>query len=90
MWFFSLANFNHATKESLSLESLRLHTLPKGQVDPEKIAHNIATTVKIKTFNHEANNFEDLLQSAKSFEQVFEWARENLTPEDFESFQELN
>jgi len=58
---FSLENFNHATKESLILESLRLHTLPKRQFDFDKIAHNITTTVKIKPFNHEANDSEDLL-----------------------------
>ena len=69
---FSLANFNHATKESLSLESLRLHTLPKRQFDPDKIAHNITTTIRIKPFNYEANDSEDLLQSAESFEQVFD------------------
>lgn len=59
--YFSLANFNHATLESLSLESLRLHTFPKRKFDPNKIAHNITTAVKMKHFNHEANNSEDLL-----------------------------
>jgi len=82
-------NFNHATKESLSLESLRLHTLPKRQFDPDKIAQNITTTVKIKPFNHEANDFEDILKSVESFKQTFNWAKANFSPEDFENFQEF-
>lgn len=45
--------------------------------------------MKIKSFNHEANNSEDLLQSVESFEQVFEWERAYLSPEYFESFQEF-
>lgn len=86
---FSLTNFNHAIKESISLESLRLHTMPKMQFDLNKIAYNITIVVKIKPYNHEANDFEDLLQSAESFKQSFEWARKNLSPEYFESFQEF-
>lgn len=86
---FSLENFNHAIKESVSLESLRLHTFPKRRFDRDKIAYDITTTMNIKPYNHEANYFEDLLQLAESFEQSFEWARTNLSPEDFESFQEF-
>ena len=66
---FSLENFNHAIKELVSLESLRFHTLPRRQFDQDKIAYNITTTIKIKPYNDEANDFEDLLQSAQSFEQ---------------------
>lgn len=86
---FSLENFNHANQELLSLESLRLHTLPKRQFDPEKITHGITIVVKIKPFNHEANDSEDILQLAKSFEQAFDWAKKNLNPDDFEKFQEF-
>lgn len=86
---FSSANFNHAIKESVSLEGLRLHSLPKRQFDPDNIAYNINTSVKIKPYNHKANKFENLLQSAHSFEQAFEWVRTNLSPGDFESFQEV-
>ena len=71
------------------MESLRLHTLPKRQFDPDRIAYNITIIVKIKPYNHEPNYFEDLLQSAKSFEQSFEWARKNLSPHDFESFKKF-
>lgn len=39
--------------------------------------------------NHDANNSEDLVQSAESFKQAFEWAMEIMSPEDFESFQEF-
>ena len=36
-----------------------------------------------------ANDFEDLLESAQSFKQSFKWARTNLSPKYFESFQEF-
>ena len=87
--YFLLENFNHATKESLSLESLKLHTLPKRQFDPDKITHNITIVAKIKPFNHEAKNPEDILQSVESFEQVFDWVKANLSPEYFEKFQKF-
>jgi len=77
---FSLANSNHAIKESVSLEGLRLHTFPKRNFDPDKIAYNITTSVKIEPYNHEANKFQDLSWLAQSFEQSFEWARTNMSP----------
>jgi len=40
---FALANFVHATKESTHMEALRLHTLPKRQFDPNKVAYNVTT-----------------------------------------------
>jgi len=83
---FSLENFKHAIKESVNPASLRIHTFPKRKFDQDKIVYNITTAVKIKPYKHEVNYFEDLLQSAQSFEQSFEWARTNLSPEDFESF----
>jgi len=45
---FSLANFVHATKESTHMEALRLHTFPKRKFDPNKVAYNVATRVKLK------------------------------------------
>jgi len=86
---FSLENFNHAIKESVNMEAVKLHTLLKRQFDPDKVAHNITTAVKLKPYNHEDSDFYDLLQSAKSFEQVFEWAKANPSPENFERFQEF-
>ena len=68
------------------MEALQLHTLPKRKFDLEKVAYDITTTVKLKPYNHEDNYFEDLLQSAKSFEQAFEWAKVNLSPKKFERF----
>lgn len=58
---FALANFNHAIKESINMEALRLHTLLKRQFDPDKVSHNITIAVKLKPYNHEDNDFEDLL-----------------------------
>lgn len=43
------------------MEGLRLHTFPKSQFDPDKIAYNITTVLNIKPYNHEANDFENLL-----------------------------
>jgi len=86
---FDLANFNHAIKESENMEALRLHTFLKRKFDPHKVANNITTMVKLKPYNHEDNDFEDLLQLSKSFEQAFDWAKVNLSPENFERFREL-
>lgn len=86
---FSLANFFHATKESTHMEALRLHTFPKRKFDPNKVAYNVTTGVKLKPYNHDGNYFEDLLQLAISLEQVFEWAKANLKPEYFQRFQEF-
>ena len=65
---FSLENFNHANKELLSLESRRLHTLPKRQFDPEKVAQNVTTKLKLKPCVHEAQEFNNILQLAQTFE----------------------
>ena len=71
------------------MEALGLHTLPKIKFNLDKVAHNIITAVKLNPKNHEDNDFEDLLQSAKSFEQAFEWAKVNLSLEKFERFREF-
>lgn len=71
------------------MEALRLHTFLKRKFGLDKVAYNITTVVKLKKYNDEDNNFEDLLQLAESFEQALEWARENQKPEDFQSFQEF-
>ena len=63
--------------------------MSKRQFDPDKVAHNITTAVKCKPYNHEDNDFEDLLQSANSFKKAFEWAKTNLSPEFFERFPEF-
>jgi len=63
-----LAYFNHANKYKINLESLRLHTLPKRKFDPEKVAQNVTTALKLKPYVHEAQELEDLLQSAETFE----------------------
>lgn len=86
---FSLENFNHAIKESANMESLKLHTLLKRKFDVYKVAHNITNAVKLKPYNHEDNDFEDMLQSAKSFEQAFKWAKANLSLKIFERFCEF-
>jgi len=86
---FALKNFSHAIKESVNMEALGLHTLPKIKFNLDKVAHNIITAVKLNPKNHEDNDFEDLLQSAKSFEQAFEWAKVNLSLEKFERFREF-
>ena len=86
---FALANSVHATKESEHMEALRLHTLPKRQFDPNKVAYNVTTGVNLMPYNNEDNYFEDLLQSAIPFEQTFKWAKANLKPEYFQRFQEF-
>jgi len=77
---FSLANFVHATKELAQMEALRLHTFPTRQFDQNKVAYNVIVGLKIKAYNHGDNYFEDLLQSAVSFEKALEWAKANLKP----------
>lgn len=86
---FYLENFNHAIKVLASMEALRLHNLPKRQFDPDKVTYNITSAINLKPYNHEDNDFEDLLQLAESFEQVFKWAKANLSPKDFENFGEF-
>lgn len=86
---FALVDFVHATKELGHMEALRLHTLPKRKFDPNKVAYNVTTRVKLKPYNHDDNNFEDLLQSTVSFEQAFRWAKENLKPKYFQIFHEF-
>jgi len=56
--YFSLANFVHATKESAQIEALGLHTLPTRQFDPNKVAYNVTTGLKLKAYNHGDNYFE--------------------------------
>lgn len=86
---FALENFVHATKESTHMEALGLHTLPKRKFDPNKVAYNVTIGVKLKPYNHGDNYFEDLLQLDISFEQAFEWEKENLKLEYFQRFQEF-
>lgn len=49
---FALANIVHATKESTQMESIKLHTLPTTQFDPNNVAYNVTTGLKLKTYNH--------------------------------------
>ena len=86
MWSFALANFVHATKESAHMEALKIHTFPKRQFDPNKVAYNVTSGVKLNPYNHDVNHFEYFLKSTISFEQALEWEKENLKHEDFQRF----
>lgn len=65
------------------MKVIKLHTFPKGKFYLDKVEHNITTTVNLKPYNHEDNDFEDVLQLAKSIEQAFEWVKANLDLEKF-------
>jgi len=52
-----------------------LHTLLKRKFDPENVAQDVTTTLKLKPYVHEAQEFEDLLQSAETFKKAFDWVR---------------
>lgn len=43
------------------MESLRLHTLPRRKFDPNKVACNVTTGLKLKAYDHGDNHFDDLL-----------------------------
>lgn len=55
-----MENFNHAIKESVSMERLRLHTLPKRQFDPNEVAYNFEQSFEWERVNLSPGDFGNL------------------------------
>ena len=60
VWCFALHEFGHACKEAEIIKSLKLATLQGRQYDPNDTAKNYTTMVKVKSFTHEGDAFDDL------------------------------
>lgn len=66
---YSQHDFKHAEKEEKKIKILKLAVIPKSQYDPNKVAYNFTTQVKLAKFDHEKYDYDDLFASAKSFSQ---------------------
>ena len=67
---------------------MKLPILSPRQFDPEKIAYKFTQSVKIKPVIHTDDRFEDVLQSIETFEEVQNFVRLNVNPEELQRFHE--
>lgn len=63
-------DFKHAKKEANKTKDLSLAGIPKRQYDPNKVAFNFTTQMKVDKFSHEEDEFDDLFSSAELFSTV--------------------
>lgn len=81
-------DFKHAEKEAERTKDVRLAVIPKRQYDPNKVAFNFTSLVKISKFIHERDEFDDLFASAKLFSQVSHLEILKLGPEKMDKIME--
>ena len=67
---YTLHDFKHAEKEAEKTKDLSLAVIPKRQYDPNKVAYNFTSQVKMRKFIHEKDEYDDLFASADLFSQV--------------------
>ena len=81
-------DFKHAEKEVEKTKDLSLVVIPKRQYDPNKVAYNFTSQVKIRKFIHEEDEFDDLFASQELFSQVTQLERFKLGATKMDKFME--
>lgn len=71
------------------MQMLNLATIPNRQYDPNKVAYNVLDQAKLAKFDHEADVFDDLFASTKTFFQVKGLARIKYEDEGLKTFNRL-
>ena len=66
--------------------ALNLATVLGQQYDPNQVAKDFTTMVKVKQFTHEEDAFDDLFQGVKTFTLVLHSTSLQLSPDDINAF----
>lgn len=85
---FTLHDFGHAFKEAEIMKSLKLATFLGRQYDPNDIAKDFTTMVKVKPFTHEEDAFDDLFLLKETFSKVTHMSSLLFVPDYLEAFRE--
>ena len=64
---YSLHDIKDAKNEAEKIKILKLAVIPKRQYDPKNMAYNFTTHVKIAKFEHDKDDYDELLTPAESF-----------------------
>eukprot|EP00253_Pinus_taeda_P019687 PITA_19687 len=83
---FSLFDVGHAFAEVENVTSLQLFKLPARPFDPNNVAHDFTTNVKVKVFVGKKDLFDDLFQSRSSLQEILREAQSKLSPYDLQRF----
>lgn len=68
---FSLFDAGHAFTEVQNMTCLQLFKFPRRPFDPNEVAQNFTTTVKIKVFVGKKDLFDDIFQHKSSLQDIF-------------------
>jgi len=83
---FSLFDVGHAFAEVENVTSLQLFKFLARPFDPNEVAQNFTTNVKIKMFVGKKDLFDDLFQNKSSLQEILREAQTRLSPDDFQRF----
>jgi len=83
---FALHAYGYVAKEAEIIMSLKSIIVPRRQYDPNKIAKEFNTMVKVKQFSHEEDAFNDLFQGEKNFAQVLHSTSLQVSSKDINYF----
>jgi len=72
--------------EAKKIGGLNLAVIPKRQYDPNNVAFNFTTQVKVKQFIHEKDEFDHFFRLAETFSQVHHLAKIKLEPGKMDQF----
>ena len=88
MWYIYLQQFQSCIERMSEDWDFEAPRLPSRQFDPEKIANKFTQSIKFKPIIHTDDRFEEILQSARTFEEVQDFVKLNLNLEELQRFNE--
>ena len=83
---FSLFDVGHTFGEVENVTCLQLFKLPPRPFDPNKVAQEFTTSVRISVFSGQKDLFDDLFQGKNSLKQVLQEAQSRLSPDHLRKF----
>lgn len=86
---YSPHDFKHASLEIDDITCLNIANMLGRQFDPNKVAHNDTSQVKIVEFSHEDDGYDDLFEFAKIFSKVHHLATLKLNLKKVTQFKEF-
>ena len=83
---FSLFDVGHTFTKVENVTCLQLFKFPARPFDPNDVAQEFTTNVKIKVFSRKKDLFDDLFHSRSSLQEIFREARSRFSPDDLQRF----
>lgn len=83
---FSLFDVGHAFGEVENVTCLQLFKLPARPFNPNDVAQEFTTNVKIRVFSGKKDLFYDLFQNKSSLQEILREAQSRLSPGDLQKF----